>query len=280
MLVTLEHFDPFQIARSGQCFRMTAQSGGVEALAGARRVLIRDLGAGQFEFDCAPGEYETFWKGYFDLDTDYGAIWRSALERDAVLARAAALYPGIRILRQEPWETLCSFLLSQRKSIPAIRTCVEALCRAYGAEQRGYFAFPAPEALLAAGETGLRACGAGYRAPYLLDAARLTASGALPLREMADWPRERLEQALRGVKGVGVKVAACVMLFAYHRLDVCPVDVWIHRIITGDFGGASPFDGYGPLAGVYQQYLFLERMERDRGPGRRAASRPSMDAPQ
>jgi N-glycosylase/DNA lyase len=106
-------------------------------------------------------------------------------------------------------------------------------------------------------EPALRALGLGYRAPYLLDAARRVADGRLNLDLLAALPDGPLQAALLTVRGVGVKVADCVMLFAYHRLSRAPVDVWIRRVIDCAYGGVSPYEGYGPYAGVYQQYQFM-----------------------
>ena len=264
MIVEIPCFDPARIARSGQCFRMRAgEDGSVVALAGAGRVRIVPLGGSRFRLDCTPGQFEARWRAYFDLDTDYAAIEALAARGDAPLARAARASHGLRILRQDPWEALICFLISQRKSIPAIQTCVEALCAHYGARAgRGRTerrACPTPRALLAAGEQGLRACGVGYRAPYLMDAARRVATGETNLEAMARVGDEALRERLMCIRGVGVKVANCVMLFAYHRLNAAPVDVWIQRVIDEEYGGVSPFEGYGPYAGIYQQYFFFER---------------------
>ena len=265
MIVEIPCFSPQRIARSGQCFRMTPQADGtVVTLAGADRVRVKPLGDGRFDLDCTQEAFEGRWRAYFDLDTDYAAIQESAEESDGPLRRAVRMSDGLRILRQEPWETLVCFLISQRKSIPAIRTCVEALCSRYGARMgrgRGrYFAFPTPEGLLAAGEAGLRACGVGYRAPYLIDAARRVQTGECDLTAMAALSDGELMERLLQIHGVGVKVASCVMLFGYHRLSVAPVDVWIQRVIDEEYGGASPFAAYGKYAGVFQQYLFFSRI--------------------
>lgn len=265
MDIRIPCFDPALIARSGQCFRMRVQDGGaVTALAGADRVRVTPLGGERFRLSCSPEDFDRRWRRYFDLDTDYAAIERDAAARDETLARAACACRGLRILRQDPWEALICFLISQRKSIPAIQTCVEALCRRFGTgigRGRGrYNAFPQPEALLAAGERGLRACGVGYRAPYLLDAARRVLDGRTDLVAMAALPDGGLLEQLLQIHGVGVKVASCVMLFGYHRLSAAPVDVWIRRVIEEDYGGRSPFPGYGERAGIFQQYLFYGRI--------------------
>ena len=121
MIVEIPCFDPARIAQSGQCFRMRVQEdGSVIALAGADRVRIFPLGNARFRLDCTPRRFESRWRAYFDLDTDYAAIETLAAQGGAPLSRAVKASHGLRILRQDPWETLISFLLSQRKSIPAI----------------------------------------------------------------------------------------------------------------------------------------------------------------
>ncbi len=263
MIVEISCFSPERIARSGQCFRMSLGADGtVTALAGADRVRIRPLGEGRFQMDCTPETFQGRWRAYFDLDTDYAAIQERAAESDAPLRRAVCASDGLRILRQDPWETLICFLISQRKRIPAIRACVEALCSRCGTRvgQGRYFAFPTPEELLKAGEKGLRACGVGYRAPYLIDAARRVQTGECDLTAMAALSDGELMERLLQIHGVGVKVASCVMLFGYHRLSVAPVDVWIQRVIDEEYGGVSPFAAYGEYAGVFQQYLFFSRI--------------------
>lgn len=265
--ITIPCFDPMKIARSGQCFRMHAKGDTVVAIAGRDRVLITQPAPMRFRFDCSQEQFESRWMPYFDIERDYAQIESDAMQADAVLCRATQECSGLRILKQDPWEMLISFLISQRKSIKAIMSCIEQLSKAYG-EQIGidddrYYAFPTPTQIYEAGDAGLRARGVGYRAPYLMDAARLVMTGELPLYGIAQCSNDELLQELMRVHGVGVKVASCVMLFGYHRLDSSPIDVWIQRVIDESYGGVSPFEGYGEHAGIYQQYLFLER--RDRG---------------
>ena len=270
METELTDFDPQVIMESGQCFRMRpAGEGAVETVAFGRSVTVRALGNGRFSFDCDPETFERVWRPYFDLDTDYAALLAAAPAEDGPLQRALGYARGLRILRQDPWETLCGFILSQRKHIRAIRACMEALADEYGEPVPGCGrrAFPTPERLAGLSEPQARACGLGYRAPYLLDAAQKIASGRLNPSALAELSDEALRAELLAIHGVGVKVADCVMLFGFRRLARAPVDVWINRVIREDYGGVSPFEGYGPYAGVYQQYLFMLRRDEGRLPG-------------
>jgi len=268
--ITADFLDPSAIMDSGQCFRMVPLGDStVETVAYGRRVAVTALGDGRFSFSCDAAEFTSLWRGYFDLDTDYRAILDAAPREDAFLAGALRGAYGLRILRQDPWETLCGFILSQRKNIRAIRACVETLCDRYGEPVAGTQrrAFPTPERIAALQERDLRLCAFGYRAPYLLDAARRVAAGALDLAALSRLPDDALFAALTDVRGVGAKVADCVMLFGFHRLSRAPVDVWIRRVIDEEYGGVSPFAGYGAYAGVYQQMLFVLRRDAGRGAG-------------
>lgn len=255
-----DHFDPRVIMESGQCFRMVPlEENTVEVIASGRRAALTSLGNNRFELDCAPEAFEAFWRGYFDLDTDYAAILKAVPTADTFLAAAVEREQGLRILRQEPWETLCGFILSQRKNIKAIRACMEALSDAYGEPVQGTArkTFPTPQRLASLDKEPLCACGLGYRAPYVMDAARRIAEGELQLDALAALPDEALFEALTRIHGVGVKIADCVMLFAFRRFTRAPVDVWIKRVIDTVYGGVSPYPAYGPYAGIYQQYQFM-----------------------
>ena len=165
---------------------------------------------------------------------------------------------------------LLTFILSQRKSIPAIASGVEALAARWGAplrtEREALFTFPTPEALASATEEELRACALGYRAPYILDAVGQVGGGALDLAALGQLEDEALFRALQAVRGVGKKVAECVCLFGYGRLRRVPVDVWIDRAIREKCGGCEPFSLYEADAGVIQQYVFYA-MRREQGRG-------------
>ncbi len=254
---TLPDFDPAAIAQSGQCFRMQAlPDGGAQLIARGRTLAVHPLGMQRFAFSCTTQEFDEIWRDYFDLDADYAQYRARCKKNDAFLRSAMECGEGLRILRQDPWEMLISFIISQRKSIPAIRTAVEKLCSTFGQPlQEGGFAFPEPQALAAASQEQLEACGLGYRAKYVADAAARAASGQLDLNPDTRQSTARLREQLMQVFGVGIKVAECVLLFGYHRLEAMPVDVWMDRVVQTVYGGVFP-PSYKKCAGVLQQYLF------------------------
>lgn len=217
-----------------------------------------------FCFDCAPDEFEAVWRGYFDFETDYAAVRGALSALHPVLAEAMAFAPGVRILRQEPWEALCTFIFSQNNNIPRIKGLVERLCALCGDRLAGgLYAFPPPERVAALDEAALAPVRAGFRTKYLLDAARRVASGALDLEAVRRMPIEAAREALQTVHGVGPKVAECVLLYGLHRMECFPLDVWMRRAMTL-FPGVSPAD-FGENAGIAQQYIFhFARMHPER----------------
>ena len=260
MIIQNPDFNIRKIAESGQCFRLKpVPSGGYVLVARGLALRLTDTPEGA-ALDCSQAEFDAIWRDYFDIASDYAAIRAEADPEDAFLQRACDFGAGIRMLRQEPWEMLVSFIISQRKNIPAIQYCIEALCSRYGEpiESGGerFFAFPSAQTLAALDESHFLACSLGYRAKYVLAAARMVASGALDLDAIASCSDEALYAALLAVPGVGEKVANCVMLFGYHRLARFPRDVWINRIEEREYGGAFPTERYPDTAGALQQYIF------------------------
>lgn len=256
------------IAGSGQCFRMTRQDGGAyRVIAFGKRLEIRQTGEREFAFDCSRDEFDRVWSGYFDLRTDYSPLAGRIDPGDRFLAAALRHGDGLRILRQDPWETTVSFIISQRKSLPCIRSAVEALCRRFGdalEDRHGvYRAFPAPGRIAGLRKEDLDACSLGYRSGYVLSAARMAASGGLDFGRMAALDDGDLRRELMRIDGVGPKIADCVMLFAYARTDAFPVDVWIDRVIRTEYGGRFPLERYPGCAGILQQYAFHYARSRD-----------------
>ena len=183
--------------------------------------------------------------------------------------KAAPTYgKGIRILRQDPWEALVSFIISQNKNIPAIKNCIALLCDAAGEHMtddmgEAYAAFPSPEAILGMSEERLRACGLGYRWSYVRSAAQAVAGGAPDLSALMSAEEGETLARLTALPGVGVKVASCASLFGLHHMDAFPVDVWMKRILAHEYPAGYPMDRRRPYNGVYQQYMFF--YYRDRG---------------
>ena len=263
MTVQLDNFDLGRIADSGQCFRMNPLTKDTYRVIAMDRLLdITDLGGGSFDFACKDEDFENIWRDYFDLSVDYGQYISSIPKSDEYLSRAAAYGSGIRILKQEPFETLITFIISQRKNIPAIKSSVEKLCRLCGKKietqtKEEIFSFPTPELIADLSPDELSSCSLGYRASYVHDAAAAVRDGAFDMQSSRLLSDDELFGALLNLRGVGKKVANCVMLFAYHRIAVFPIDVWIQRILDSHYSGSFPIENYRGFAGVMQQYLFF-----------------------
>ncbi len=264
MILTVDDdFDLDAIADSGQCFRWERlDTGAYRVFHGANCLRVSALGGGRFETDCGTAEFDAVWRDYFDLDEDYRAIRaRIDPEADPFLFAASEGERGIRILRQDPWEALVCFLISQNKNIPAIRRSVALLAEAAGERRRDragepFYAFPGPEAVAALDGETLRRCGLGYRCAYVHAAAEAVRTGAVDLERLRLAGEETATAALTGLYGVGAKVAGCVSLFGLHHLNAFPKDVWIRRVLAQAYPDGYPFGKYAPYNGVYQQYLF------------------------
>ena len=264
-----DDFDLDKIARSGQCFRW--QKAGEKAWRIVHKgqcLSIRELGESRYHLSCTEEAYHAHWRSYFDLDEDYRKIRARIGAMDDPFLHAACTYgKGIRILRQDPWETLVSFTISQNKNIPSIKNCIALLCTAAGEHMTDnmgepYIAFPPPEAILGMSEEQLRACRLGYRWKYVRSAALIVAEHALDLSALMSAEEEETLARLTAVPGVGIKVASCVSLFGLHHMDAFPVDVWIKRILANEYPVGYPMERYRPYNGVYQQYMFFYYRDR------------------
>lgn len=255
--LNLPGFDLELTAQSGQCFRFDKIGDSFSLIAQNRHLIIDPISLGKYRFHCSEAEFESIWRPYFDLDYDYRAIGRMITKDCEYLARAYAYAGGLRILRQDPFETLISFILSQRKSIPAIQSCVRALSERFGKPiDENNFAFPEPETLACANVEDLLKCAIGYRAPYVLESSRMIAEGKINLDALNQVGDEELLNQLMRFHGVGIKVANCVMLFAYHRMNAFPIDVWIERVLDQEYPSGFPFERFEGVSGLIQQYLF------------------------
>lgn len=253
--------------RSGQCFRWIREDDGSFLIpAFGELVKVMEKGDGidltlMSEKRSSSEDFLKRWSVYFDSELDYSAVRKMADPEDRFLSTSAKAGEGIRIIRQEPFETLIAFIISQRKSIPAIKTSVERICEAAGVKVPGtdVYDFPNPEKLYAFDEKTLEKCGLGYRVPYIRSAAEAVSHGETDLDLLSGLSDEELLASLMSLKGVGVKVANCTALFGFHRLDLFPIDVWIQRALDTYYDGTFPLEKYHPYNGVMQQYIFAAR---------------------
>ena len=257
--------DPAKTFDCGQCFRFeTAErdrhASEWEGVAFGRRVSFAKEGNSLYIYNANESEFNRIWRKYLDLDTDYKAIDGDILSRSDsdALRNAVAFGQGIRILRQDPWETVCSFIISQNNNIPRIKKIVKALSEKAGERIDGTddFSFPSAEAVKALGSDGLFELKTGFRAKYIYDAASRVSSGETSLEKIFGMDTALGSEELCRIKGVGPKVAACSLLFGFGKLDAFPVDVWIKKVIARYFGEDFTSASLGPYAGVAQQYIF------------------------
>lgn len=257
----IENFNAKQICESGQCFRMRREEEGrYSVIAGNRYLELKQQGQ-ECIFYCGDAEFHTFWKEYFDLEEDYAACIARISPKDIYLRNAAEFGWGIRILRQDLWEMIVSFLISQQNNIARIRRCIENICEAYGerltnARGQVYYGFPPPEALAGLEEDALKECNLGYRSKYVVRAAKSVVSGECDLEAIRRLPYEKAREELLKLYGVGEKVADCICLFALHHLEAFPVDTHINQALQKHYRRGFPKRRYKGCQGVLQQYIF------------------------
>ena len=256
-LASKAELDIVKTFECGQCFRWNADDNGVY-YGVVRGVPARVWEEGDDVLLRSAGD-EGMWRDYFDLERDYAAISRS-FNGGEYLDACVEYGMGIRILRQEPWEALCSFIISQCNNISRIKGIVERLCSAYGEkcelEGREFYSFPSAELIAGLDDDALSILRCGYRAPYILNAARALSDGSLDLNALIDCDSLTAKKTLTGLKGVGDKVANCVVLFGLYHMEAFPIDVWIKRALKEHFPKNFDPAVLGDYAGLAQQYIF------------------------
>ena len=204
-------------------------------------------------------DFETIWRRYFDLDRDYTEI-RRRLCVDDFMRQATAFGAGIRMLQQDRWEALCSFIISQCNNIPRIKKIVAGLCRLFGDEfefeGKTHYTFPSAGRLAPLSAVDLEPVRCGYRDEYIIGAARAVDSGSLDLDRLARLEPGEARAALKTLRGVGDKVADCTLLFGLNMLDAFPLDVWMKRAVAKHYGPEFDPVIFSPYAGIAQQYIF------------------------
>lgn len=270
----LEHFDLKQILECGQIFRYEKISSfSYRLMARDKRIkLSQDPKSRVLTIENSSlSDYQAIWKEYFDIETDYGHIIKKISRDDPHMQKATEYGSGIRILNQDTWEMIISFIVSQNKAIPHIQTCINNLCQAFGTlmvDQGGesYYAFPTVEELSKATDEEIRACKVGFRAPYIMDACQKVMDGTVVLEALPGLSTLEAKESLMKIKGIGEKVAHCVLLFGLGKTDTFPTDVWIKRIMQQVYFDHKETKNqeiinfanqkYGSYAGYAQQYLF------------------------
>lgn len=204
-------------------------------------------------------DFKNIWIPYFDLDFDYDALYNEfccdTLMCDIVKQSVSSPAQSLHILRQEPWEALCSFVISQNNNIPRIKKIIESFCSLYGNKIGDDFDFPDYKTIATLSEKDLEPIKSGFRARYIIDAAKKLKDGEIIIEEINNSSAEAAKQMLMRIKGVGPKVADCTMLYGFHKLEAFPIDVWMKRAMTVIFPDETP-ESFGKYAGIAQQYIF------------------------
>lgn len=259
----LKDFNIEEILECGQCFRFIKLDDLKYSITALGRVLTAEQkGDSLTLYDCTAGEFEAKWRHYFDMDRDYGAIKEKISYNDDIMRSAVNYAGGIRLLNQEPYECLLSFIISQNNNIPRIKGIIVAMSDKYGTDGN----FPTLGQLSDVTEDDLFALKMGFRNKYIYDAVHKLLAGEVRLDTLIDMPCDEAREELKKIKGVGNKVADCVLLFSLGHREVFPIDVWVRRVVSELY-----FDGeeqslnaiadfarnkWGELAGYAQQYLF------------------------
>lgn len=257
---------PYKTFECGQCFRWNAdENGGYVGVASGRAARVFTRG-GMAVIECDEADIG-FWREYLDMDTDYVKA-RESVMLGEYLTECAEYGRGIRILRQDKWEALCSFIISQCNNIPRIKSIVEKLCAMFGEAMETpwgvKYSFPTASRVALLEEPELAPLRSGYRAAYIINAARAVASGDIDLEYAATLDGNETRKYLKSLNGVGDKVANCAVLFGLHRMDAFPVDVWIKRALKENLPAGFDPATLGDYAGLAQQYMFFHARETSR----------------
>lgn len=256
LLVNQQNFDPFVSCECGQCFRFERVcDSSYRLFACGRRLDIEKTADGWLFLDISESEFRSGFYDYFDLERDYGEII-NGFSADEIVSKAAKLGNGIRIFRQDPWETLVSFIISQNNNIPRIKKIINLLCELLGEEKNGFYTFPTSRKILSAGTEGIAPIKSGFRAKYIIDAAEKIENGEVSIERIKSSDYESALAELKRIRGVGDKVANCVLLFGFGFYEAFPIDVWVKRVIGKYYGDSFDPTSFGRYAGIAQQYLF------------------------
>ncbi len=279
LIVTgLRDFNLKHIFDCGQCFRFNEVSENTYfGIAKGKALLISQSEDAITLYDTCEDDWNNIWFDYFDLSRDYGKI-KSRLSEDKIMEEAISYGSGIRILNQDLWEAVISFIISASNNIPRIKGIIERFCENFGKriEYMGntYYSFPDANTTASLSTDDLAVIRAGFRDKYILDAAKKFKNGELSDTHIHSLSTYDAKQVLMSINGVGNKVSDCILLFGLGRVDSFPVDVWIKRIMEYCYFDSEQSieticsfakDKFGDMGGFAQQYLFFYARENKIG---------------
>lgn len=282
IIKNIKDFEPKHIFECGQCFRWNLEDD--ESYTGVAYNKVLNVSKNKNKdiviFNNTNIEdFKNIWIKYFDLNNDYSKIKHELAKKDEVIKAAIDFGYGIRILHQEPWETLISFIISANNAIPRIKKSVELLSKSFGqylGQYRGkdYYGFPGAGVISQLNDEQIRYCGVGYRSKYILETAKKIVDENISLEQLKKLNSEDCYNAMLKFSGVGPKVASCIMVFAMGKIEFCPVDIWVKRVMEHFyFHRDTPNkeieqfarQKFGRYAGYVQQYLFYYARELEIG---------------
>lgn len=254
-IILPDNYNLRQTLNCGQCFRFSEPEKNHFVGVALNRYIDMRLEGNHLYISCDNDFVQNNFLDFLGLNEDYNSI-NNILIADNTLKKAIEYAGGIRILKQPPWETLCSFILSQNNNIKRITGIIERLCEFFGDNiGDGHYSFPTAERLSVLEPDDLSPLRSGFRAKYVIDAARKVASKEVDLNEVNRLDTDSARELLMKINGVGPKVADCTLLFGFHKLDAFPKDVWIKKVMKEYYPDGLP-EFIKEYAGIAQQYLF------------------------
>lgn len=276
ILKNIEDFNPEHIFECGQAFRWNKEEdGSYTTIAFGKVVNVKKENEGIIFKGTNMEDFQNIWYDYFDLARDYGEI-KKELSKDPILEEAIAFGNGIRILNQDPFEMIISFIISANNQIPRIKNSIELISKQYGEKIRDdYYSFPTAKALAQADPLDIREiCRVGFRDVRIVQTSGLIHSGVIKFEDIFAGTRDEGKEILMTLPGVGPKVSDCILLFAFNKDEAFPVDVWVKRVMEHFYLkeetnvkliGSHGARVFGKLAGFAQQYLFYYAREQGIG---------------
>ncbi len=257
----IENFDLAHTLDCGQAFRWAEKENGIwYGVAFNKYLELEKLNDGTIIFyNTTENDFNDIWCDYFDFNRDYNEIILK-ISGNEVLKTASEFGKGIRVLNQEPWETLCSFIISQNNNIKRIKGIISRLCENFGENMGNYYTFPTSQKIASLSLEELDILRSGFRAKYIYDAAQKIAKSEINLENLKTLSVDDARKELMKIKGVGPKVADCALLFSHKHIEAFPKDVWIKRAMQVLFDGDLPTEAI-PYAGIVQQYIFFYARE-------------------